>query len=78
MHRELADAFVLSSGEMEDVFNKEKESPHDTELHKPEDLPLCLPESSRSPSPVNDKVSGFLFLFKQNNFSPFPPATFHN
>ncbi|XP_048045001.1 transcription factor TFIIIB component B'' homolog isoform X3 [Megalobrama amblycephala] len=48
VHRVLADAFVLSSGEMEDVFNKEKESPHNTELQK-------LPESVRSLSPVNDQ-----------------------
>lgn len=67
----LADAFVLSSGEMEDVFNKEKESPHNTELQK-------LPESVRSLSPVNDQVSGFLFLFKKDYFNPFSPATFHN
>lgn len=53
VHRMLADAFVLSSGEMEDDFNKEKESPHDSELQKPEDLSLCLPESARSLSPVN-------------------------
>lgn len=74
----LADSFVLSSGEMEDVFNKEKESPHDSEFQKPEDLSVCLPESARSLSPVNDQVSGFLVLFKQDNFNPFSPATFHN
>ncbi len=31
-HIVLADAFVLSSGEIKDVFNKEKESPDDSEL----------------------------------------------
>ncbi|KAK7173497.1 hypothetical protein R3I93_003346 [Phoxinus phoxinus] len=52
VHRVLADAFVVSSGEMENVFNK-KEIPHDSELQKPEDLSVCLPESVRSLSQVN-------------------------
>lgn len=61
MHRVLADAFVVSSGEMENVFNM-KEIPHDSELQKPEDLSVCLPESARSQSQVNLQVSAFLFL----------------
>lgn len=64
----LADAFVLSSGEMEDIFNKEKESPHDSELQKPEELSVYLPDSARSLSPAVDQVSGFPFLFKQEKF----------
>lgn len=66
----LADAFVVASGEMENVFNK-KEIPHDSELQKPEDLSVCLPESARSPSHVNVQVSVFLFLFKQDTFQSF-------
>ncbi|XP_067294392.1 transcription factor TFIIIB component B'' homolog isoform X2 [Pseudorasbora parva] len=53
VHRMLADTFVQSSGEMEDDDNKEKDGPHDSELQIPEDLSVCLPESERSPSPVN-------------------------
>ncbi|XP_026067124.1 uncharacterized protein LOC113049195 isoform X4 [Carassius auratus] len=46
-HTVLADAFVLSS-EMKDVFNKEKESPHASELQIPEGLTVCLTESEKS------------------------------
>ncbi|KAG1937241.1 transcription factor TFIIIB component B'' [Pimephales promelas] len=48
VHSVLADT---SSGKMENVFNKE--IPHDSELQKPEDLSVCLPESARSLSQVN-------------------------
>ncbi|XP_016305020.1 transcription factor TFIIIB component B'' homolog [Sinocyclocheilus anshuiensis] len=54
-HLVLADAFVLSSGEMKDVFNKEQESPHDSELQKPEDISVCRTESEKSLSAVSDQ-----------------------
>ncbi|KAF4113014.1 transcription factor TFIIIB component B'' homolog isoform X2 [Onychostoma macrolepis] len=54
-HTELADAFVLSSGEMKDVFNKEKESPHDSELQKPEGLSVCLTESEKALPAIIDQ-----------------------
>jgi len=49
-----------SSVKMENVFNKE--IPHDSELQKPEDLSVCLPESARSLSQVNVEVSVFIFI----------------
>uniref|UniRef100_A0A9J8B9S8 Myb-like domain-containing protein n=1 Tax=Cyprinus carpio carpio TaxID=630221 RepID=A0A9J8B9S8_CYPCA len=54
-HMVSADAFVLSSGEMKDVFNKEKESPHDCELQKPEDFSVCLTESEKALPAVSDQ-----------------------
>jgi len=57
VHNVLADT---SSVKMENVFNKE--IPHDSELQKPEDLSVCLPESARSLSQVNVEVSVFIFI----------------
>ncbi len=61
-HLVLADAFVLSSGEMKDVFNKEKENPHDSELQKPEGLSVCLTESEKALPAVIDQVSVFVYI----------------
>uniref|UniRef100_A0A9J7YUG2 Myb-like domain-containing protein n=1 Tax=Cyprinus carpio carpio TaxID=630221 RepID=A0A9J7YUG2_CYPCA len=54
-HIVLADAFVLSSEEMKDVFNKEKESLYDSELQIPEGLSVCLTESEKSVHSVIDQ-----------------------
>ncbi|KAI2664467.1 hypothetical protein H4Q32_002684 [Labeo rohita] len=55
-HMVLADAFVLSSGEMKNVFDKEKESPHDSELQKPEDQSVCLTKSEKAlPTVIGQK-----------------------
>ncbi|KAL1274816.1 hypothetical protein QQF64_027630 [Cirrhinus molitorella] len=48
----LADA---SSREMKDVFNKEKESPHDSKLQKPEDVSICLTDSENALPVVIDQ-----------------------
>ncbi len=61
-HIVLADAFVLSSGEIKDVFNKEKESPDDSELQKPEGLSVCLTESEKALPAIIDQVSVFDFI----------------
>lgn len=61
-HMVSADAFVLSSGEMKDVFNKEKESPHDCELQKPEDFSVCLTESEKALPAVSDQVNVFVYI----------------
>lgn len=61
-HIVLADAFVLSSEEMKDVFNKEKESLYDSELQIPEGLSVCLTESEKSVHSVIDQVSVFVYI----------------
>ncbi|XP_043096757.1 transcription factor TFIIIB component B'' homolog isoform X2 [Puntigrus tetrazona] len=54
-HTMLADAFVLPSGEMKDVFNKEQEDPHDSDLLIPDGLAVCLTESEKALPPVIDQ-----------------------
>lgn len=61
-HMVLADAFVLSSGEMKNVFDKEKESPHDSELQKPEDQSVCLTKSEKALPTVIGQVSVFVYI----------------